>query len=83
MKNIFHTLLKPIIVVSIVLAIAALAGILFNLIVSLFISTISTHGFVKIFQSDVMIVLCTSMFVFTSIWAMTEIAFTTLNKNQR
>lgn len=80
MRNLFHTLIKPIIVVSIVLKVSVAVGILFNAIVSFFFSVITPTTFMQVFHSNVMICLSTMLAIATIIWSFTEIVFTTINK---
>jgi hypothetical protein len=80
MRKIFHTFIKPIIVISIVLKISVAVGILFDAIVSLFYSIITESTFIELFRSKGMIGLSTAVAIITIIWSLIEIVYTTANK---
>jgi hypothetical protein len=75
MKNIFHTLIKPIIAVSIALKLSAFFTIVFSATISLLFSIITPATFMGALYSTPMIIISVFVFVFSIVWALVELGF--------
>lgn len=75
MKNIFDTLIKPIITVSIVLKLSAFIALVFSATISLLFSIITPATFVDILYSTPLIILSTFVFILSIIWGFVELEF--------
>jgi hypothetical protein len=75
MKNIFHTLIKPIIAVSIALKLSAFFTIVFSATISLLFSIITPATFMGVLHSTPMIIISVFVFVFSIVWALVELGF--------